>query len=148
MFTSIKPSKLLDCGHYLHTHCLIAYSKTNYRCPMCSKSMVNMKSSWNALDLEISLTIMPEEYRNTWFQINCHDCNTKSDTLFHILGLKCLKCGSYNTQKLGNGVQPPDYVPPPPPIMHEDLTDDEHYNDEEDSDTDMNHSDSSSDGDM
>ena len=31
--------------------------------------------------------------------ILCYDCDKKSTTLFHFLGLKCKLCGSFNTSK-------------------------------------------------
>lgn len=31
--------------------------------------------------------------------IYCNDCNKKSDTLYHVFGLECKNCGSFNTQQ-------------------------------------------------
>jgi hypothetical protein len=48
-----------------------------------------MSAHWRSLDVEIALTPMPSEYRNTWVRVLCHDCGAESDTLFHVVGLKC-----------------------------------------------------------
>ena len=46
-------------------------------------------------------------------QILCRDCHTESDTIFHIIGLKCMgaDCGSYNTVRCGQEEIPEDAVP-------------------------------------
>jgi len=56
------------------------------------------------LDYEIDSTPMPDEYRKKCVRILCNDCLEESETLFHIIGLKCMadNCiGSYNTTKIG-----------------------------------------------
>ena len=41
----------------------------------------------------------------------CSDCHKESDAVFHILGLKCTNCKSYNTVRNGNEEIPQDAVP-------------------------------------
>merc|ERR1719341_2631194 len=40
---------------------------------------------------------MPEEYLDPYAAIQCRDCFKPSLSRFHILGMKCIECGSYNT---------------------------------------------------
>ena len=46
-------------------------------------------------------------------QVMCRDCQAESDTVFHIMGLKCMGdgCGSYNTVRCGKEEIPQDAVP-------------------------------------
>ncbi|KAK3041462.1 hypothetical protein RJ639_000439 [Escallonia herrerae] len=67
-----------------------------YRCPICSKSALNMSLAWEGLDEEIEATPMPEDYRRE-VPVLCNDCNATSRAWFHIFGHKCSHCGSYNT---------------------------------------------------
>ena len=32
----------LPCGHFMHSHCFEQYTKYNYTCPLCSKSVGDM----------------------------------------------------------------------------------------------------------
>lgn len=44
---------------------------------------------------------MPAEYRNVQVDVLCNDCGEKcTDLKFHFYGVKCVKCGSYNTRIL------------------------------------------------
>ncbi|XP_006011858.1 RING finger and CHY zinc finger domain-containing protein 1 [Latimeria chalumnae] len=96
--TSRVGGQVLPCGHLLHSTCHQELLKTGaYRCPLCMRSTVDMKLSWQKLDEEISETAMPPEYENMTVTIHCNDCNTQSTVKFHVLGLKCGACGSYNT---------------------------------------------------
>jgi len=56
-----------------------------------------MTDFWHELDEEIANTPMPEEYRNILVWILCKDCHQVSETPFHVIGLRCAMCGSYNT---------------------------------------------------
>lgn len=38
-------------------------------------------------------------------QILCNDCQARSTAPFHVLGMKCSNCGSYNTAQDGGLVQ-------------------------------------------
>ena len=69
-------------------------------CPICMKSYDNMTPVWQHLDAEIAVTPMPQDYANWRVDILCNDCNQPSKVQFHILGLKCLHCRSYNTRRI------------------------------------------------
>ncbi len=100
MFTSTQPTVYAKCGHWMHTKCLHEFAQTNYKCPLCRKSIVDI-SVWNQLmDMEVANTPMPEEYKDKTIDILCNECRIESTVKFHIVGLKCLDCGSYNTQKI------------------------------------------------
>nr|CAB3265498.1 RING finger and CHY zinc finger domain-containing protein 1 [Phallusia mammillata] len=91
-------SHVPSCGHVLHTSCYESLLKAgDYRCAICGVSVVSMKEQWKMLDTEIEHTPMPEEYSNIKQWILCKDCHKVSEVKFHILGLKCQPCGSYNT---------------------------------------------------
>ncbi|XP_066015075.1 RING finger and CHY zinc finger domain-containing protein 1-like isoform X2 [Pocillopora verrucosa] len=100
--TSRIPAHVPSCGHLLHSSCFTKLLESGgYACPICNKSLINMTRMWRTLDLEISQTPMPEEYREFYVLVLCRDCNKKSKVKFHVLGLKCMECGSYNTSREG-----------------------------------------------
>ena len=100
LFDSVYKVTILKCGHHIHNLCLEEYLETNYKCPICCHSIGNMDRYNNLLDIEIENTPMPEEYNNTMHNILCNDCHTESLCKFHIIGMKCTNCGSYNTRNL------------------------------------------------
>ncbi|GAM82903.1 hypothetical protein ANO11243_008890 [Dothideomycetidae sp. 11243] len=61
LFSSSTPVVSLLCGHYMHASCYKELMNVTYRCPVCSKSAVNMELQWRKLDDEIRLQPMPEE---------------------------------------------------------------------------------------
>ncbi|RMY37870.1 hypothetical protein D0865_13240 [Hortaea werneckii] len=99
-----------------------------YKCPVCSKSAVNMELQWRKLDDEIRAQPMPEDdneleglmphiedasqneqdhtngqtapRRPREVYAGCNDCGRRSWTPFHWLGLKCQVCDSYNTNQM------------------------------------------------
>ncbi|XP_068758003.1 RING finger and CHY zinc finger domain-containing protein 1-like [Montipora capricornis] len=100
--TSRIPSHVPPCGHLLHSTCFSNLLESGgYTCPICNRSMVDMRRAWRMLDNEISRTPMPEEYNNFYVKILCRDCNKESKVRFHVVGLKCAECGSYNTSREG-----------------------------------------------
>ena len=64
------------------------------------KTYEDMSYYWQQRDAEISITPMPPEYANWQVDILCNDCNKASRVRFHILGLKCSHCRSYNTRRV------------------------------------------------
>ncbi|KAF5190749.1 Ring finger and chy zinc finger domain-containing protein [Thalictrum thalictroides] len=107
LFDSLKKTSVMKCGHTMHMDCLDEMTKHNkYCCPMCSKSVLDMSSVWQRMDEEIEATVMPEEYRDKKIWILCNDCNTQSEVRFHIIGLKCTQCNSYNTRKVASPESP------------------------------------------
>ncbi|KAK6940925.1 RCHY1, zinc-ribbon [Dillenia turbinata] len=98
LFDSVKVTTIMKCGHTMHRDCYAEMANQNqYRCPICSKSVINMSRTWQRLDDEIAGAIMPEEYRYE-VSILCNDCNDTSRVPFHIFGHKCSHCRSYNTR--------------------------------------------------
>ncbi|KAJ5212693.1 uncharacterized protein N7498_004339 [Penicillium cinerascens] len=100
MFTSPETVVVMRCGHSLHHRCLSEYSKTSFRCPICSKTITNMESTFRNLDRTIESQPMPEEFTDTKGLIYCNDCGAKSVVKYHWLGLKCDLCESYNTAQM------------------------------------------------
>lgn len=100
MFNSYKTVVFMSCGHPIHQACYDMYTKHSYKCPLCSKSIVNMKAQFRILDKEIEQTVMPEELSNWKALIKCIDCGGRSKVPYHYLGLRCKHCGSYNTMQV------------------------------------------------
>jgi uncharacterized CHY-type Zn-finger protein len=99
LFTSAGTVVFMRCGHSIHDSCFKDWCRASYKCPICSKSVVNMESQFRSLDRQIQAQPMPDEYRNTRAYIHCNDCAMKGTTKYHWLGLKCEMCESYNTQQ-------------------------------------------------
>jgi len=90
--------KVLPCGHITHLLCWKEMiQKGIFACPLCGLCTTDMTDFWHELDEEIANTPMPEEYRNVMVWILCKDCHKVSETPFHVIGLRCVMCGSYNT---------------------------------------------------
>lgn len=89
MFTSPETVVFMRCGHSIHQKCLSEYSKSSYRCPICSKTIANMESTFRNLDRTIQSQPMPAEFKDTSALIHCNDCGAKSVVRYHWLGLKC-----------------------------------------------------------
>lgn len=97
MFTSTKPVVFMSCGHAIHQGCFDEHSKHSYKCPTCQKTVLNMEAQFRVLDTEISSQPLPDPYCNWTCVVICNDCNGKSQCPYHVLGLKCDNCKSYNT---------------------------------------------------
>ncbi|XP_070562756.1 RING finger and CHY zinc finger domain-containing protein 1-like isoform X1 [Ptychodera flava] len=94
--------------------CFEDYIKTGgYTCPLCNQSMLSMRNVWRMLDQEVRNTQMPEEYANYRVQILCRDCHKECKVLFHVIGLKCQHCGSYNTCRTAENEETLDEVVTP-----------------------------------
>lgn len=100
MFTSKKKVVVMPCGHAIHQHCYDEYVKNYYKCPICSRTIINMGARFREIDNEIEMQPMPYPYNSWRCVITCNDCNTKSICKYHILGLKCDICHSYNTAQI------------------------------------------------
>lgn len=96
--TSRIPSQIPPCNHLIHKTCFDQMlAAGHYACPLCGTSMMDMKDIWAIYDREISETPMPEEYVDLFATIQCRDCFKSTLSPFHIMGMKCEDCGSYNT---------------------------------------------------
>lgn len=105
--TSRDGAHVLPCGHLLHRTCFYQMVRTSaYRCPLCMHSAWDMEDQWAQMDQDISVTPMPPEYQGSTVRILCNDCQNRGSAPFHILGMKCNNCGSYNTAQDG-GLDPP-----------------------------------------
>lgn len=61
-------------------------------------------------------------------QVICNDCQAHCTVAFHVLGMKCSSCGSYNTAQYGGimwqqqdtetEAEPEQQIQPPPPTQH------------------------------
>lgn len=102
LHSSRKTVDIPDCSHMIHKECLssmLSYGKTS--CPICYKSLIDMRVVWESYDNSIVNTEMPEIYRNYYVNILCRDCHEESKAIFHVVGLKCGGCGGYNTTRIG-----------------------------------------------
>ncbi|NXP74371.1 ZN363 protein, partial [Ramphastos sulfuratus] len=100
--TSRVGAHVLPCGHLLHRYLtLVPPLSLGYRCPLCMHSALDMTRYWRQLDDEVAQTPMPTEYQNMMVEILCNDCNARSTVQFHLLGMKCKNCESYNTAQDG-----------------------------------------------
>ncbi|KAI3894295.1 hypothetical protein MKX03_001842 [Papaver bracteatum] len=100
IFTSKSPVRALACGHLMHEKCFKEYTCTQYTCPICSKSLGNMKVYFKMIDDLLAEEILPEEYSKMTQDILCHDCEKKGVSPFQWLHHKCTHCASYNTRLL------------------------------------------------
>lgn len=100
MFTLEKKVVFMACGHAIHQHCYDEYVQRYYKCPICLRTILDMGARFRELDAAIELQPMPDVYASWKCVISCNDCNTKSLCRYHILGLKCDICQSYNTAQL------------------------------------------------
>ncbi|SCV01295.1 LAME_0G15280g1_1 [Lachancea meyersii CBS 8951] len=101
MFTSTKPVVYMSpCGHAIHQHCFDEYTNHSYRCPTCQVSILNMEAQFRVLDKEIQEQPLPSPYCDWICYVSCNDCKAKSTCKYHILGLRCGNCMSYNTTQI------------------------------------------------
>ncbi|XP_042502259.1 zinc finger protein BRUTUS-like At1g74770 isoform X2 [Macadamia integrifolia] len=100
IFTSTSPVKALPCGHLMHSTCFQDYTSTHYTCPICSKSLGDMKVYFGMLDVALAEEKIPAEYSGQTQVILCNDCEKRGITPFHWLYHKCPHCGSFNTRLL------------------------------------------------
>ena len=54
LFGSTTGCSMLQCGHAMHAKCLKNLVESDYRCPTCKKSVVDMSETWKVMaeDLE------------------------------------------------------------------------------------------------
>jgi hypothetical protein len=101
MFESTKPLRGLKCGHVMHLSCFAMYIRGQaYTCPLCKKSVDDMREYFSQLDAAIWMQPMPEAYSSTMSKIYCQDCSKTCIVKYHFVGCKCTHCGSYNSREL------------------------------------------------
>jgi len=90
------------CGHLIHTPCYKKmFKKGLYSCPTCGRALQDMSQAWQRIDREVAATPMPSMYRDLFRKVLCKDCSKTSHSSFHVIGMKCAECGSYNTSDEG-----------------------------------------------
>lgn len=76
----------------------LVYSRWNYTCPLCLKSIGDMTTYFQMID-----SLLSNENRG-WMKemakqrIHCNDCNLDSMVDYHYVYHKCPLCQSYNTK--------------------------------------------------
>ena len=91
-----------QCGHSLHESCRQLMVRHGlFACPLCNASMEQMQPVWRELDKEVRHTVMPDQYQDLLARVFCRDCQATGVSPFHVVGLKCSQCGSYNTARSG-----------------------------------------------
>jgi len=89
MFTSPQTVVFMRCGHSIHHRCYYEHMKSSYRCPICSRSIMNMEWQFSRLERAIEAQPMPPEFQDTKAWVYCNDCSAKTSVKYHWLGLKC-----------------------------------------------------------
>ena len=69
----------------------------NYQCPLCKKSMVDMRNYWEVLDNFLKKQKKPDEFKNTYCLLYCNDCEKRNYANYHFIYNKCKDCNGYNT---------------------------------------------------
>lgn len=100
LFTSVSKVVFMKCGHLIHQACYDEMIKHSYKCPVCKKTVVNAEIQFRILDQEIRQLPLPPPYNMWRCIISCNDCKGKSNCAYHVIGLKCKYCESYNTNQL------------------------------------------------
>lgn len=100
LFTSVSKVVFMKCGHSIHQQCYDEMTKHSYKCPICKKTVVNTETQFRILDQEIRQLPLPPPYDKWRCIISCNDCKGKSNCAYHVMGLKCKYCHSYNTNQL------------------------------------------------
>lgn len=101
LFQSTEPLRGLKCGHVMHMKCFTQYRNSSYTCPLCMRSMEDMKDHWALLDAAIRMQPMPASFLHTFSNIYCQDCGKTGQVQYHFVGQKCPCCSSYNTREMG-----------------------------------------------
>lgn len=101
MFESTEPLRGLKCGHVMHLSCYNMYMRGQaYTCPLCKKSVEDMREYFALLDSAVRMQPMPAAYAATHSSIYCQDCGKVGKVQYHFVGCKCAHCGSYNTREI------------------------------------------------
>ncbi|KAL0035653.1 hypothetical protein WJX79_005930 [Trebouxia sp. C0005] len=99
LFDSNSPYRELPCGHFMHSHCFAQYTRYNYTCPVCSKTMGDMSMYFRMIDSLVARSDdLPPGYATRKQVILCNDCEQKGQAPFHFVYHKCTHCNSYNTR--------------------------------------------------
>mmetsp|Transcript_10790 Transcript_10790/g.14059 ORF Transcript_10790/g.14059 Transcript_10790/m.14059 type:complete len:540 (+) Transcript_10790:274-1893(+) len=109
MFSSTKPIKELNCGHFMHRECFDNFSKNDFKCPVCRKAIIDMSEHWRHYEGLVanyrSSLAMQRRYPTVEKRmIHCNECSTDGEAqrvvieeLPYAIPFKCTKCKTYNT---------------------------------------------------
>ena len=100
MFAATTQVRALRCGHFMHTSCFSAHTRSDYTCPICSKSLGDMSTYFRMLDALLAGEQTPDEYAGVRQRVLCNDCEARTEAPFHFVHHACGKCRSYNTRLL------------------------------------------------
>lgn len=100
MFASRKSCTFMPCGHAIHSTCLNSYLHSNFTCPICMKSIVEMDEYYERLEDFVNTIEIPSEYIGYVAHILCNDCLHKSHSKYHFYHHRCSGCNSFNTDVL------------------------------------------------
>lgn len=59
----------LPCGHFMHSSCFLTYTRYNYTCPLCCKSVGDMSVYFQMLDSLLAAERLPPEYAGRMQQV-------------------------------------------------------------------------------
>ena len=89
MFTSPEKVVFMKCGHSIHQKCYGEHIQRSYRCPICSRSVLNMEANFGHLKRLIDMQPMPSHLQDTKALVYCNDCSAKTTVKYHWLGCAC-----------------------------------------------------------
>ena len=121
---SRAPYRALPCGHHMHAACFRGWAARSYACPVCAKSVGDMRVYWGMLDALLARDAaaagcgeggggggggdglgggrggggLPPSLAGRTQAIHCNDCGAGSTAHFHFVYHKCAGCGGYNTR--------------------------------------------------
>jgi zinc finger-like protein len=93
----------------MHAACFRDLAARSYACPVCSKSLGDMRVYWGMLDALLARdkeggggggggAALPPALAGRTQAIACNDCGVASTAPFHFVYHKCAGCGGYNTR--------------------------------------------------
>lgn len=95
---------LESCNHILHTKCFYQYITSNYKCPICVKTITDFgihHIEFERYDeiINYEIDFLPDYMQYSMVEIYCNDCENNSETTHHFELHKCQNsnCNSYNT---------------------------------------------------
>jgi RING finger/CHY zinc finger protein 1 len=107
LFDSVRPITVLPCGHTIHQDCYHGLSAHDAMslCPVCMRctlSASHRERMWRDVDALVGANPMPPEHAGRRVDALCNDCSARSaGAAFHFIGVKCSRCGGYNTRIVG-----------------------------------------------
>jgi RING finger/CHY zinc finger protein 1 len=102
---STRPLFLLPCGHGTHTECMNKYLLSDYRCPICKKSIGNMDHVWERIknSLEglrgnVNIQLLSTDGQVLTKNCICNDCGENYEIEKNVFNMySCPKCFSFNS---------------------------------------------------